>query len=190
MKFERLYKPYEILSFFEGNELGLTIRQLERLTHSGVQNVMTQIKPYVKGIPISYSKEIIEIKMGKYEKGTKDDWSGYFKEAMNSKVPYHLYSPKNGESLQECYDRAGNFYLSLLKKYKPKDNILLVGHGIFSIYLILNILGLDLFENKYYQLSNASVSTIELDKKGKVKDFHVNDYHHLIYEGMKLKGLR
>ncbi|MBU0761216.1 MAG: histidine phosphatase family protein [Nanoarchaeota archaeon] len=166
---------------------------LDRIYCSPLKRAKTtleKIKHLVKDVPISYSKKIIEIKMGKYGKGGKDDWRGYFKEAVESGVPYHLHRPKGGESLQECYNRAGKFYLSLLKKHSGKDSILLVGHGFFSMYLILNALGLYLFEGKYYQLSNASVSTLEIDKNAKIKNFHVNDYHHLIRAGMKMKGVK
>jgi len=147
------------------------------------------IKDSLKGIPIVYSKKMIEIKMGKYGGDGKDDWKGYFDEAMKSGIPYHLYAPKKGESLQECYERAGKFYNNLLKKHKANQNVLLIGHGFFLMYLILNALKLDLFEGKYYQLSNASISTL-LIRNGRVKDFHINDYNHLIKEGIRLKGIK
>lgn len=154
------------------------------------KTTLDKIKIFVRGVPIVYPKEIVEIKMGKHEKEGKDDWGTYFREAKASEIPYHLYVPRGGESLQDCYDRAGNFYVSLLKKHKSKDIVVLIGHGFFLLYFILNALGLDLFESQYYQLSNASVSMLDVNKKGKVKNFYVNDYHHLIYEGMKIKGVR
>lgn len=153
------------------------------------KTTLEKIKPFVKGVSISYSKRMTEIKMGKYSKNGHDDWEGYFKEAMNSGKHYHLHSPKGGESLQECYDRAGKFYNDLLKKHSEKENILLVGHGFFSLYLILNSLNLDLFEGKYYTLNNASISTLELNKNKKITKFHVNDYNHLIKEGIRLNKL-
>jgi len=156
---------------------------------SRARSTFEKIKPFVKKIPVQYSKRMIEIKMGKYSKNGHDDWKGYFKEALDSGKPYHLHFPKGGESLQGCYNRAGNFYSNLLKKHTNKENLLLIGHGFFSLYLILNALGLDLFEGKYYQLNNASVSTLELDKKNIVRKFHINDYNHLIREGMKLKKI-
>jgi hypothetical protein len=52
------------------------------------------------------------------------------------------------------------------------------------MYVILNALNLDVTEGKYYSLSNASVSQLDIEK-GKVKHFHINDYSHLILGGMK-----
>jgi probable phosphoglycerate mutase len=144
---------------------------------------LKEIKPHIRGVPITYTPRIIEYKIGIYGNDGHDDWAGYVKGAENKGVPFHLFKPKHGDSLAETYDRAGSFYRDLLKRHSL-DDVLVVGHGIFSLYLILNALGLDLFEGKYYSLSNASVSTLNV-KKGKVTDFHVNDYDHLIREGMK-----
>jgi broad specificity phosphatase PhoE len=63
--------------------------------------------------------------------------------------------------------------------------VLVVGHGMFLLYLLLNALNLSILEGKYYHLSNASVSQLAIDSKGKIKSYHVNDYHHLIAEGLK-----
>ena len=48
-------------------------------------------------------------------------------------------------------------------------------------------LGLDLLEGKYFDLSNASVSYLDIDPRGKVKKFHINDYQHIILAGLKNK---
>ena len=77
-------------------------------------------------------------------------------------------------------------FLNLLKNKHSKDNVVVIGHGFFLLYLILNALKLDLNEGKYFQLSNATVSTLEL-RKGKVIDYHINDYNHLIAEALKKK---
>lgn len=148
------------------------------------KTTLDEIKPFIKKVPISYTSKIIEHKLGIYGKNGKDDWGAYGKGAEKEGVPFHLFKPKYGDSLLETYKRAGEFYKILLKKHK-NDRVLLVGHGIFSLYLILNILGLDLSEGKYYQLSNASVSILDIDKKGQVGDFHINDYNNLIREAMK-----
>ncbi len=163
--------------------------ELDKIYCSTLKRAKTtfeRIKPFVKGVSVSYSKKIVEHKIGIYEIGIKNkgDWKGYAEAAKKAGVPFHLFKPKYGDSLLETYKRTGDFYTELLKKHK-KDNVLVVGHGIFNMFLILNILGLDLSEGQYYQLSNASVSTLNIDKDGEVKDFHINDYNHLIREGMK-----
>ncbi len=147
------------------------------------KTTLDKIKPYIKEVPIIYTSKIVEHKLGIYGKNGKDEWGAYVKGAEKEGVPFHLFKPKYGDSLLETYKRAGNFYKSLLKKH-INDKILVVGHGIFLLYLILNSLSLDLSEGKYYQLSNASISTLNIEK-GEVKEFHINDYNHLIKEGMK-----
>ncbi len=145
-----------------------------------------EIKPFVKDVSVSYTSKIVEHKIGIYEIGIRDrgDWKKYAEDAKNAGVPFHLFKPKYGDSLLETYQRAGEFYINLLKKH-GKDKVLVVGHGLFNMHLILNILGLDLNESQYYSLSNASVSTLNIDEKGEVENFHINDYNHLIREGMK-----
>ncbi len=147
------------------------------------KSTLNAIKPYVKKVPVTYTVKLIEHKMGIYEQKGHDNWQDYVRNAKKQKVPFHLFKPKYGDSLLETYQRAGNFYKELLEKHSQHE-ILIVGHGIFLLYLILNILELDLSEGKYYRLNNASISTLEI-KKGKVKEFHINDYNHLIKEGMK-----
>ncbi len=148
------------------------------------KTTLEEIKPYIKGVSITYTPKIIEHKMGIYSRKGHDDWTGYSKGAEKKGIPFHLFKPKYGHSLVETYKRAGDFYKELLKKH-IKHKVLIVGHGIFSLYLILNALELDLSEGKYYQLSNASVSTLDVNEKGKVTNFHINDYHHLIMGGKK-----
>ena len=149
------------------------------------KTTLEKIKPYVKKVPVSYTKKVIEHNMGIFGNNGGDDWKGYAKAAKKTKVHFTIFKPKYGESLIEAYKRAGNFYKELLKEHGNKDKILVVSHGIFSLYLVLNILFLDISEGAYYKLSNAGVSTIEIDSKGKITDFHINDYNHLIREGMK-----
>ncbi len=148
------------------------------------RSTLKEIKPYLEGVPITFTPKIVEHKMGIYSRNGKDDWSSYFKKAIISEKGIHLFRPKEGDSLQDTYDRAGKFYRGLLKKHTGK-NILLVGHGFFNTYLILNALNLKVNEGKYFKLSNASVSTLKIDKKGKVKHYHINDYNHLIAEAVK-----
>ena len=146
-------------------------------------NTLKEILPYLKKSKVVYSKEIVEHKMGTHGKDS-DDWTTFAKAASESGKPFHLYKPKGGESLTEVYKRAGKFYKNLLKKHR-KDNVLVVGHGIFSLYLILNALKLDVLEGKYYSLSNASVSQLDINPTEKVTYFNINDYNHLIFGGMK-----
>lgn len=147
------------------------------------RTTLEKIKPYVKGVPIVYTKDIVEHEMGIFGRDGLDNWPKYAKSAKEAGVSFVEFKPKYGDSLIETYTRAGNFYKKLIEEHK-NHKILVVGHGIFNLHIILNALNLPISESIYYNLSNASVSTIEMDSKGKIKDFHINDYNHLIREAM------
>tara|TARA_Y100000310_G_C20370694_1_gene663346 strand:+ start:115 stop:756 length:642 start_codon:yes stop_codon:yes gene_type:complete len=145
------------------------------------------IKPYIENVPFSYSDKIKEHNIGIYASNGKDDWSQLRKDAIKNGESFVEFKPSKGDSLEETYKRAGNFYKKLLKKHK-NDKILIVAHAIFLKYLIFNILDIsDLEEGKYWKLSNAGVSTFIINTKGKVDDYHIDDFHHLIEGGMKIK---
>jgi broad specificity phosphatase PhoE len=144
------------------------------------------IKPYIQGAKIIITKQIVEHKMGIYEKNGKDDWTSYARDSKKAGIEFIKFRPKKGDSLLDTYNRMGKFYKKILKKHH-KEKILIVGHGISLLHLILNILNLEPKEGAYFQLSNASVSTLDIDKKGNVRSFHINDYNHLIQEGIRIK---
>jgi len=144
------------------------------------------IKPYIENIPITFTKNIVEHDMGIYAEKGRDDWKSYAEDAKKLGKEFVDFKPKGGDSLKETYQRARKFYKYLLKNHMGKT-ILVVGHGLFLLQLILNILSLDSSEGRLYQLSNASVSTFNIGRNGKIKNFHVNDYNHLIREGIKIK---
>lgn len=166
-------------SYFHGKKLDVVYCS----TLKRAKTTLEKMKPFLGDVPVKYTDKIVEHKMGIYAKNGKDDWNSYSKGAKKKGVSFDNFKPKDGESLAGCYKRSGEFYKYLSKKYKNKS-VLIVGHGLFSIYFIFNILGLPIEEARYYHLSNASVSTITIEGK-KVKDFHINDYNQLIREAMK-----
>ncbi|MBS3079845.1 histidine phosphatase family protein [Candidatus Pacearchaeota archaeon] len=148
------------------------------------KETLGEIKPYVKNVPLIYSKKIVEQDIGIYRKYGKDDWENYFKDAVKSGKHIVDFKPKAGESMRETYNRAKKFYNLLIKNHK-NSSILVVSHGIFLRYLILIILNLDILEARLFGLSNAAVSSFIIDKKGKVKQYHIDDFHHLLIHGVK-----
>ena len=156
------------------------------------KDTLKEIKKHLSKIPITYTDKINEHNMGIYEEKGKDDWAAYAQDSKENKIPFHEFKPKKGESLIETYEKAGKFYREIFKKHKS-HSVLIVGHGIFSLYIILNAFGLPVTEGKYYRLSNASVSEMNINKQGKISSYHIDDFNHLIHEGLKLmknKGAR
>ncbi|MCK5149496.1 histidine phosphatase family protein [Candidatus Pacearchaeota archaeon] len=149
------------------------------------KETLDYIKPYLRGIKIVYTEKINEHDLGHYfDQGL--DFFKFEKDAKKHSKGIYEFKPKNGESYSELFERAGKFY-NVLRKQKSK-NVLVVGHGQFTKFLILKILGLDISEERYFKLNNASVSSFYIDKK-KVMEFHVNDSNHILREGIRKNGV-
>jgi len=155
-------------------------------TLTRTKETLEEIKPYVKNVPLIYSKKIIEQDIGIYRKNGKDDWKNYFKDSIKSGKHIVDFKPRRGESMRETYNRARKFFNYLTRNHKD-NSILVISHMIFLRYLILIILNLDILEARLINLSNAAVSSFTLDKKGKVKQYHIDDFHHLLKYGVKNK---
>jgi len=150
------------------------------------RETLKEALPYLDSVPIKYTLEIAEHKMGIYGEGGKDDNSEYKKAAEKAKINFFQFKPKGGESFTETYKRAGRFFKKLLKLYGRTDKkILIVSHGTLGKHLILNALKLDIEESSYFGLNNASISILDFDKNGKVVKYDLNDTHHIIDYALK-----
>ncbi len=103
-------------------------------------------------------------------------WQGKRKEDLGFSADKGIleYSPKNGETLDEMYTRAGNFLYKLLAKH-PNKSVLCVGHyGIYKAMLAVisgktpaEILSIE-------DIHNTAVTIFEFDEKkhGQMKLFN------------------
>jgi len=138
-------------------------------------DTLKEILPYLPKIPVTYTPKINERSKGIYQNKPKD-----FDEAVKkSGEREFLFRPPKGENLPDVEKRAQQF-LDYLKKNYSKENILVVAHGYFMRILIGRIFQLHVKEIQYFELHNAGVSSFEIDKKGKVGKFEIDDYKHLI----------
>jgi len=149
------------------------------------KETLQYIIPYLKGKKVVYTKKINEHNLGN-DYAKLRHTSDYEKLAKKSGKDFYDFKPRKGESYNELFKRVESFYKVLMKN--KSKNVLVVGHGHFHKFLIIKILGLDISEEKYFKLSNASVSTFNIDKSCKVKEFHVNDFNHILEEGIKKNG--
>ncbi|MFA6023357.1 MAG: histidine phosphatase family protein [Candidatus Pacearchaeota archaeon] len=151
------------------------------------KDTLKEILPYVNKVPVVYTSEIREHNMGVYAENGKDDWKLYAEDAEKAGLSLFEFKPKRGESQMENYNKMGKFYQKLLKKHK-NDKILIVNHSMAGRHLILNALGLDINERKYFGISNASVSVLDIDRNGKVKSYDIDDFHHIIDYALRNKS--
>ncbi|MHA1678170.1 MAG: histidine phosphatase family protein [Promethearchaeota archaeon] len=162
---------------------GLKINKIYCSRMKRARDTLKEIKIYLPKVPVAYTNRLNEHSIGVYEKKGYDNWFDYKNDAKKLGVSFYEFRPKGGDSLVDTYKRAGRFYKELLKKHRS-GNILIVGHGLFLLNLIFNALNLEVSEERYYRLSNASVSQLTIEK-GNVKEFHINDFKHLIAGGIK-----
>ena len=138
-------------------------------------DTLKEIKLYLKNVPIIYTKKINERHKGIYDNKPKQFKKAVEKSGLNE----FEFRPPKGENLSDIEKRAKNF-LDFLKRKHSKDTVLVIAHGYFLRVLINSIFGFHIREIQYFNLHNAGVSYFEIDKSGKVREFEISDYKHLI----------
>ena len=128
------------------------------------KQTLDYLKPYLEGIDIGYTERIREHDHGELK--TREEFDEKLKE---SGLKEHEYTPKNGENFFDLEKRAQEF-LEYLKKKHNEDNVLLVSHGHFLRFLILRSLKLHTREIQFFNLHEASLTTLEFDKYFNVKN--------------------
>ncbi len=138
-------------------------------------DTLKEIKPYIQNVPVTFTKNINEQGKGIY--ANKPD---EFKKAVKeSGLKEYEFRPPEGENLEDVEKRAEKF-IEFLKKKHSKDNVLIVAHGYFLRVLIIKIFKYHIKEIQYFDLHNAGVSYFDIDKNGKMNDFEIDDYKHLL----------
>ncbi len=138
------------------------------------KQTLDYLKPYLKGIKIEYTENIREHDHGELK--TREEFDEKLKE---SGLKEHEYTPKNGENFFDLEKRAQDF-LEYLKKDHKKENVLLVSHGRFLRFLILRALNLPMKEIQFFNLHEASLTTLEFDKNFDVKNYKIDENRHLV----------
>ena len=138
------------------------------------KQTMEYLKPDLKGINLEYTKRIRE-----HDHGDILSREELEKRIKATGLTEYEYAPSNGESFFDLERRAQDF-LDYLKKNHPKENILLISHGRFLGLLILRALKLDMKELQFFNLHEASLSTLNFDKNFNVKDYYIDENGHLI----------
>ncbi|MBT3985809.1 histidine phosphatase family protein [archaeon] len=118
------------------------------------------IADYHKNTPFTLTKELRERSLGEFEGESEEEFGSGAKDRDG------IYpQPKEGETLDELYQRGKDF-LKYLKKTYTNETILLVGHGGIDLAII------GFIENKgpkYVELgpslANTSVTIIEVNKE-------------------------
>ena len=137
------------------------------------KETLEEILPYINPVSVVYTKGINEISRGIYS--TREEYKLALKD---SGLKEHKFRPPEGESYFDVEERSTNFWKFLKEQHKP-DTVLVVGHGIFLRFLMLQIQGLHMSEMAYLNLDNASISSF-LIEDDKAVSFRINDCTHLL----------
>ncbi len=162
----------------QARRLGLSLKNkgINKVYCSELQRAketLQEVLPNLGSISVVYTKAINEISRGMYP--TRQEYTLALKE---SGLKEHKFRPPEGESYFDVEERAAQFW-SFLQKNHQSDTVLIVGHGIFLRFLMLQIQGLHMREMAYLNLDNASLSSFMIED-GKVVSFRVNDCTHLL----------
>jgi len=156
----------------------LNINQVYCSPAKRARETLEQI-PSLKNTSMVYTPEILERNLGVYTERGINNWTEFFKDAKASGIDIRYFKPENGESLQNVYERAERFYQKILRENKDNNRVLLLSHELFSLCTILHALGLDITEDNFYPINNASISTLII-RKNKVINYNFNDCNHLL----------
>jgi broad specificity phosphatase PhoE len=167
----------QIGEFFEEKEIdSVYCSELNR-----VSETLKEILPHISGdAKIIHTSAMNEHDMGVFGNKGKDDWASYEGVAREEGKEIHDFTPEGGESLKDTWERAENFYKLLIEKHSEDEKILLVGNGLFLLYLILSALGKEVHETRYFKLNNARISHLEIGENGEILKFDLDRCDHLV----------
>ncbi|MBI4148847.1 histidine phosphatase family protein [Candidatus Woesearchaeota archaeon] len=130
-------------------------------------------------VPIHYRKALRERNMGIFE---GKPWGTAQAYAESHGLDRFTFTPAAGESLASLHQRTARFIAALVKKYQHTDKtILLATHGGFIRNALIHVLHLGLpegYAQKYRQL-NASITILDVNKRGKPAIRLANSVRHL-----------
>ena len=146
------------------------------------KQTLDYLKPYLMDVKIEYTEKIIEHDHGELK--TREEFDEKLKE---SGLKEYEYTPKNGENFFDLEKRAQEF-LEYLKRTHKDENILLVSHGRFLRFLILRALSLHMKEIQFFNLHEASLTTLEFDKNLNIKSYEIDENKHLVKYSSYTRG--
>jgi len=133
-----------------------------------------EIAKFHKDVPLIFTEELRERYLGEFQ-GRKPSDFGI--DPKNFKAT--IVEPKNGEKMQDLFNRAQKFLQNILKKHQ-KDTVCLVSHNGFNkalIAVITNKKAEDIIsiDNQH----NTSINVFEINKNKEYKVLVSNSIDHL-----------
>ncbi len=101
-----------------------------------------------------------------------------FDAVKRSKMEFHEYKPKNGESCLEVQKRIVNFFKKIVKRYSNKT-VLIVTHGAVIVELLFYLTKLPRNEFEKLKQDKAALNIIKVNQDGTSQIELINNTDHL-----------
>ncbi len=133
-----------------------------------------EIAKFHPNTPIEFTTELRERNLGEFQGKKKSDL-GFDNKSF--KVTH--IQPKNGETMEQLFDRAKAFLDKIIPKHKD-GTVVLVGHNginksLMAVIMGKDYTGIDDIENQH----NTGVNIFEIDEDRNHKIHILNDVSHL-----------
>ena len=126
-------------------------------------------------VPIEYNDLISEKNFGEMEGMDRVE---YKKIRDNSGIPYHLFTPPQGENYVDVRERLEKFYSSIKEKHAG-HTVLVVSHGGVIRTLITLLMKRSIESVKELKQSNAAISVLEINGSSVPRIHYQNSTEHL-----------
>ncbi len=134
------------------------------------------------GLELKTLEDLIEINQGDWEGRHVDDISRGWPELWRqSRTDPSEFTMPNGESFKQVTERAVRAFETIVAENQDRQSIL-VAHEIVVKVIIVHALGATNRIYRRFELSNASLSTIQVID-GKYRLLTINDISHLPQDG-------
>ena len=152
--------------------------KLDRIYVSDLKRTRDTAKAIIKfhpRVPVIYDPRLREQNYGIYQGKA----SGTMDEAVRKRrIPYHLYTPRGGESIVDVQNRVIQFLHDILSE-KGLKTVLLVTHGGPMTRMLMHLERAHEEQYINYRHANTGVTILEFDRKQKHKISVLNSTKHL-----------
>jgi broad specificity phosphatase PhoE len=124
---------------------------------------------------IDLKKELRERNFGIFQGKSKEK---LFDIVRRSKIEFHKYKPKNGESCLEVQERIVNFFKKIIENYSDKT-VLIVTHGAVIMELLFYLTKLPRNEFRKVEQDKTALNIIKINQDGTIRVELINNTDHL-----------
>lgn len=180
----RLDVPLNEVGLAQAEALGLVLRK-ERFSafySSPLKRALETLRIiglHHPGVPSFIEPDLMEMNLGEFDGMEGVRWAALYPGFLQAwkKEPAALRMP-GGETLQEVQDRALRVLISIAKRHKPGEKILVCAHNFVILAVLCHVLGISLNRFKEIGQSNGSINRLSYEA-GELRAEKLDDRSHL-----------